>query len=649
MAKILVTCVGSGVGQSVIDSLNLVGIHQILGCDTNRNVYAYHFCDFFFIVPNIYSDEYIGFLLNLGIREKVDIIIPGHDHELLLLSKNITKFHDQGIQIIVSRPDLIEISRDKYEWYRYFKSYDCMIVPTFRVKEFKTNPDLTIFPAIVKPTGGSASQGISILNDKSELSKVNDTDIIQPYLYPKKDDPNFDTISTYVKKGQFIQMSEISIQLIFNKDSDFCGIFISKNSLKNGVPTFVDPIDPEKFEYIDEIMKFVPVCMEKKVIGPVNIQGRITERGLIFFEMNMRFTGITGNRAQLGFNEVEFLVDSFLGIPAFLNGFAKNKLGARQVACTTIPRIKENLESKTLTIIGSEGFLSRYFIQGIIDQGRYLKINVICPKENLEQFSSSLKDDRITIIGGNDISTESIYCSTDILIDFTNTQNFTNDKSRYESAIFQHEQVQKIIKSNIPCIFQVSSQIECCESNVYDELETSENKLNTVNDFQKNLIENFFKAIKYFNPATKLHFLNFPFLIDAYQSLTSQNGIFSEILISLLSGNEPRLAYQVNKLCFIDHRNALESLFYLLESIEHRSLPQHIKIKGTSVLLQEYYETSQKFLLEIKNQKTNTYSAHSKISEESSIQSKDLDELYLTNKYTLEQTIESLYNQLKKH
>ena len=111
MATILVTCAGSGVGQSVLDSLNLLRVHKLIGCDTNRDVYAYHFCDSFFIVPNIYSLEYIDFLLNLCIRENVDLIIPGHDHELLLLSENISKFTDQGIKVIVSRPDLIEISR----------------------------------------------------------------------------------------------------------------------------------------------------------------------------------------------------------------------------------------------------------------------------------------------------------------------------------------------------------------------------------------------------------------------------------------------------------------------------------------------------------------------------------------------------------
>src|SRR5690606_14939642 len=178
---------------------------------------------------------------------------------------------------------------------------------------------------------GSASQGISIINNIHELDGLNDDDIIQPYLFPEESDKNYDQIALAVKNGQFLQMSEISIQLIFNKDSNLSGIFISKNTLKNGVSVFVDPINPDKFQYLDEILKFVPILESHGVKGPVNIQGRITPNGLFFFEMNMRFTGITGNRALLGFNEVDFLVRDFLDLPTTeLKNYALNKVGVRQ-------------------------------------------------------------------------------------------------------------------------------------------------------------------------------------------------------------------------------------------------------------------------------------------------------------------------------
>ena len=190
MTTILVTCVGSGVGQSVIDSLNLQRDFRIIGCDGNPNVYAHSFCDKLYVVPSLYSEGYTDYILKLCLENQVDVVIPGHDHELVIFAKEYDKFKSNGIEVIVSEPKLIAISRDKQEWYDFFTPLGCKIVPTVSVKEFLKNPDTDILPAIVKPSGGSASQGISIINDFKELEGLNEEDIIQPYLFPEKTDKN---------------------------------------------------------------------------------------------------------------------------------------------------------------------------------------------------------------------------------------------------------------------------------------------------------------------------------------------------------------------------------------------------------------------------------------------------------------------------
>jgi len=51
--------------------------------------------------------------------------------------------------------------------------------------------------------------------------------------------------------------------------------------------------------------------------GPCNVQIRLTGRGAICFEINVRFSGTTPVRARLGFNEVEAALRHFvLGEPA---------------------------------------------------------------------------------------------------------------------------------------------------------------------------------------------------------------------------------------------------------------------------------------------------------------------------------------------
>ena len=479
MARILVTCVGSGVGQSVIDSLNLQRKHFILGCDMNRNVYAHNYCDDFSTVPGIYSDGYVDFLIDLAVKKKIDLIIPGHDHELYLFATYRKKFHAKGIEVLVSEPNLIEISRDKYEWYNYFSKKGCNIVPTRRVKEFNDNPDDNFFPAIVKPSGGSASQGISILTDFGDLQDLNDDDIIQPYLFPEKDDDNYETIKRVVAKKKFVQMSEISIQLIFSKESEFKGIFISKNSLKSGVPIILEPLQSNDFEHIDEIMKFVPICIDNKVKGPVNIQGRITEKGLVFFEMNMRFTGITGNRAIIGFNEVEYLVNNFLGNGGILTNYSTGKIGVRQVACTTVPN-ESKTDNLSLVVLLSDKNSIKDFLNTSANNNSIAEINIIVDDCDFSRFNNEFSSDKIQIIKASDDSVMPVYTRADILFSYEPAA-ITED---YTMFIF--EQIKKINKAIIPKIYNINSPV-------------SEKNIN----FLHTIVNKNWNTVTYYNPSVK--------------------------------------------------------------------------------------------------------------------------------------------------
>src|SRR5690606_17898296 len=109
---------------------------KIIGCDGNPNVYAHSFCDEFFEVPSLYSDGYTDFILKLCLDNNVDILVPGHDHELVMFGKEYDKFKSEGIEVIVSTPEIIAISRDKQKWYDYFAPLGCRIVPTISVGEF---------------------------------------------------------------------------------------------------------------------------------------------------------------------------------------------------------------------------------------------------------------------------------------------------------------------------------------------------------------------------------------------------------------------------------------------------------------------------------------------------------------------------------
>lgn len=644
MAKVLVTCVGSGVGQSIVDSLNLYKNHKIVGIDANRNVYAYHFCDYFFTAPSIYSNGYLDFLLELCLKEYIDIIIPGHDYELHLLASNIQIFHDKEIQVLVSRPDIIKVSRDKLLWYNYFIEHGCPIVPTFRVKDFKKKPNYEIFPAIVKPSGGSASQGISILNEIKELDSVSDEDIIQPYLFPTKDDPNYETIQITIEKGKFVQMSEISIQLIFSYNSEFKGIFISKNVLKNGVPVHVNPVHPNDFEYIDDIMTFVPICIEKKVKGPVNIQGRITDKGLICFEMNMRFTGITGNRMQLGFNEVPYLVNDFLGLPPEeLHSYATNKYGVRQVACTTIPKEKVDRDtSLVITVLGAGSNIGSGFVNELVKSKKYKKLFLVCRDQSYDKYVDLFPFERTEIIKISEKKEEYAYCNSDIVINFASALAYQKNTEIYDAIQFQHQQVQKIVKSNVSLVINISSQSVYNQNNNQPKKEDDPVVIDDTYSFQKYFAEEMFQTIHTHSPSIKVISLRFSRIIGTYFENSKPQGFFIKVIGSIINDKVVNIPYPSNNINLLDIRDAISAILFLMYEAHWSSLPKVINIGGFNTTIKQYCMdvlnqlnlTSRRHLL--------NFAENNFVETSSMLDTNLVESMNWKPKYTIEDIIESL-------
>ncbi|MDP2541107.1 hypothetical protein CSC81_01135 [Tenacibaculum discolor] len=594
--RVLVTCVGSGVGQSVVDSLNLSRNFYIVGCDGNPNVYAHSFCDKFYVVKGIYEDNYIENIIENALTEKIQIIIPGHDYELFLFSTNIDKFKSVGLEVLVSGADVIKASRNKKDWYNYFKPMGCSIVPTFELKEFLKNPDSSILPAIIKPAGGSASQGIFIINNIDEIPEDIGNDlIIQPYLFPEKSDNNYQKIKNMVDKGKFLQMSEISIQLIFDKNAKFKDIFISKNVLKNGVPVHIDPIKPKEFKHLDEILKFVPVLEEKGVMGPVNIQGRVTDKGIYFFEMNMRFTGITGNRALFGFNEVVYLVNNFLGKDAKLNGYSLNKVGVRQVACATIPK---TTGINTITILGGGSNIGKYFIKKNIASTQ--KINLIVRESSIKKYEKMFAGyDNVQIISPVDEYLDNYLTESDALINFVSALANTTEEKMYEAIRFIQILIPRIAKAKISRIVNISSQ--SVYNQKLDEEKTEENEVfvDRAYAFQKVMMEELFASINQYNPLSKVVSLRLTRVLNPKDK--EQCGFFGKIISELKKGNTVKIQTPLNKTNLIHIHDVSRAIGFVLYQMSNFEEPEIINVGGANISMQDFCKKVENIFL-IKDQ-----------------------------------------------
>jgi len=130
---------------------------------------ACHVADQAFAMPRVTDDDYMNRLLALCKEQKVGLVIPTIDTELLGLAKARARFAVQGIQLVVSDEELINTCRDKRQTTQLFASLG---IDTPKLLD---RSQLT-FPCFAKPYDGSRSIGATKLSKASDLteSKLDD-------------------------------------------------------------------------------------------------------------------------------------------------------------------------------------------------------------------------------------------------------------------------------------------------------------------------------------------------------------------------------------------------------------------------------------------------------------------------------------------
>ena len=465
LKRVLVTCVGSGIGQSVVDSLRyLKDQYYLVGSDLGRFCFSVPDCDDFISLPRIDQPGYIDALLEACKEKGIDAAIPGHDLELALLARHRAHFEGEGIRLIVGSERLVRILRDKRAWSGEFRLHTDRVVPSCTVAEYRLgNPQEVDLPAIAKPLSGSASKGLKIVLNPEDLDDLSDDYLLQPFLFPSDADPESKAIRAAVASRRVIQASEISVQLAYSHDGVMLGRFASRNKLKAGVPVQFIPLDsPEVWNAVEEVSE---VLAPYDPSGPVNLQGRMTDDGLVFFEMNPRFTGITGNRALFGFNEVSLLVDNFVQGSRRRLRVNPNKVGVRQVACRAWPRERFQFDSQAgretnksgIVVLGGTSWLGRHFVMERAAHNDALV--VVCREKSMDMASALFKAlPQVEVIGYPSPSLKDCFAWADVLVNCISGRPPHGTSSILEAHVDQMRLLDLAESCDVPLIVNVSSQ-----------------------------------------------------------------------------------------------------------------------------------------------------------------------------------------------
>ncbi len=154
---------------------------KIYGAEMANTAPALAYCDFTRLVCAMKDSGYIPQLLEICRNDKIDLIIPTIDTDLLVLSENKDKFEQLGTRVLISKTDSIKICRDKNFTSDFFVACGLSAPKTYN--DYTEYNDR--FPCFIKPKDGSSSIDAYKIENESELAEfANRVDdyVIQPFV-----------------------------------------------------------------------------------------------------------------------------------------------------------------------------------------------------------------------------------------------------------------------------------------------------------------------------------------------------------------------------------------------------------------------------------------------------------------------------------
>jgi carbamoyl-phosphate synthase large subunit len=154
---------------------------KVIGIDINPLSAALYFCDEYKICPRLDDPEYLNFIEHLCIENKVNLIVPTRDEDVLYLAAN-KKYLEKRTMAKLMVPDIevANICSDKYEFFKFLQKHNLPTITSWT----EVSEEIT-YPCVLKSRTGAGARIIHIMKNIEELSELiknMDDPIIQEYV-----------------------------------------------------------------------------------------------------------------------------------------------------------------------------------------------------------------------------------------------------------------------------------------------------------------------------------------------------------------------------------------------------------------------------------------------------------------------------------
>ena len=310
---VLVTGLGALIGQGIVEGLRADGRVRIIGLDKRYSSFGASLCDAYELKPDVEegSDAYLTFWDSLVNRHKVDLVLPGISIDMYFLDAHRALFSDLGIAVGLNSPDLIRMTRDKFDFHHAMEDWGVPRIPTSVPKSWEhALTELGPPPLLLKPRRGEGSAGQARLRESKDFeywtqSAGHDSWIMQKLV--GTDDAEYTVGAFGLRDGAFLDKI----------------IIMRRRLTRSGHTGHAEAMDHPVIEAASR-----RIMTQINAIGPTNLQFRLQGDVAYLLEINPRFSSSCSLRRAFGFNETSMSVDYYLygqhpAIPALRHGEAE--------------------------------------------------------------------------------------------------------------------------------------------------------------------------------------------------------------------------------------------------------------------------------------------------------------------------------------
>jgi len=285
---ILISAIYGDIGCSAVRSLRKAA-KKIVGCDMKPYSPVFHLIDRFYKAPAATDTRnYMAFLREIIIREKVDIFLPVSEPEIEVLSTRRNQLEAFGVQLLLNNQSIINTFIDKLKTVQYLEGLNIKVPRTMLLCNYDDSYGYPVIVKSMKSHGSKNLRKIIDLHDLEYISKKNDGSLlIQECVGSDKEE---------YTTGVFSDGNNVS-SITFRRKLGFGSMSIE--AILTDEP------------YIDEIA--YRIAMDMKLIGSINIQCRKVGNDFIPFEINPRLSSTLLFRKKFGFDDAVWWLNVLLG------------------------------------------------------------------------------------------------------------------------------------------------------------------------------------------------------------------------------------------------------------------------------------------------------------------------------------------------